>query len=202
MNLDELAAVYDALVADYRDLDDGVETFRSAMTAVFEGWTGSAKLACSTYGGQLVDFVNGERDIARDLAAALLAHATILHTARQNWVKLADGLVEAVRKKQHQVDETIQTEVLDRITPYAEHRPTPPPPPLDLPRSRRTPACWSRRTPRPASAVGSTSARRSPGSPAARTSAPGWTPSASGSRRCRSAGRASCGRRRCGPRPG
>ncbi|MFF1614783.1 hypothetical protein ACFVYA_44080 [Amycolatopsis sp. NPDC058278] len=155
-----------------------------------------------------MDFVNGERDIARDLAAALLAHATILHTARQNWVKLADGLVEAVRKKQEddsnkllqivvtalgavftaalgvvtadtgealviglleyvadvateagkqaigggsyeeiadsyfdacrklqdQVDETIQTEVLDRITPYAEHRPTPPPPPLDLPR--------------------------------------------------------------------
>jgi hypothetical protein len=207
-SLDELAAVYDALVADYRDLDDGVEEFQSAMTAVFEGWTGSAKLACSTYGGRLVDFVNGERDVARDLAAALLAYATIMHTARQNWLKLADGLVEAVRKKQEddsnkllqiaitalaavftaalgvvtagtgeaalvglleyvadvsaeagkqalggdtyeeiadsyfkacrelqdQVDETIRTEVLDRITPYAEHRPTPPPPPLDLPR--------------------------------------------------------------------
>ncbi|WP_410673214.1 hypothetical protein [Amycolatopsis sp. cmx-4-68] len=98
-SLSDLSAVFSALTANYHHLGEGVEQFQSAMTAVLEGWTGSAKLACSTYGGRLADFVESEREIARDLAAVILAYAAILHNARENWLRLAEGLVEAVKKK-------------------------------------------------------------------------------------------------------
>jgi len=94
-SLPELGEVYETLLKNYFEIDDHVEQFHAAMTAIFSGWTGSAQLACSSYGGAVTDYVNGERDVLKVVAACLLSYGAIIHSARHDWVGLVDKYASA-----------------------------------------------------------------------------------------------------------
>lgn len=102
-SIPELGTVYETLLKSHYEIDDHMEQFQAAMTAIFAGWTGSAQLACSTYGGAVLDFVNGERDVLKTVAACLLSYGAIIDAARRDWVGLVDKYVSACA--QHEEDE-------------------------------------------------------------------------------------------------
>ncbi|MFD1152328.1 hypothetical protein [Saccharothrix hoggarensis] len=97
--LDEIGAVYEALVRNSREIDNGMEEFQVGCANAFRNWTGSAQEACAKYGGALMDYVNDERDAAERLAAVLLAYGGIVKSARDDWLRLADQFVDALRQK-------------------------------------------------------------------------------------------------------
>ncbi|PRY41299.1 hypothetical protein [Umezawaea tangerina] len=98
-SLDDVAAVYEALVRNTRDIDDGVEAFQTACGNIFRNWEGRAQEACAMYGARLMDYVNDERDVTTRLAAAVLAYGAIIKSAREDWVKLANQFLDALAQK-------------------------------------------------------------------------------------------------------
>lgn len=97
--LDEVGAVYEALVRNSREIDDGMENFQSGCTNTFRNWTGAAQKACADYGGALMDYVNDERDRGTRLAATVLAYGSIIKAAREDWLKIANQFIDALRQK-------------------------------------------------------------------------------------------------------
>ncbi|HEX8864041.1 MAG TPA: hypothetical protein VF821_00155 [Lentzea sp.] len=98
-SLDDIGAIYEALIRNGRGLDDGMEGFQSACDNTFRNWTGEAQAACARYGGDVMSYINDERDVITGLAGAVLAHGAIIKSAREDWLKLVDQFLDALGKK-------------------------------------------------------------------------------------------------------
>lgn len=79
-----IEALYGVVNEVWMQSDDGINAFESGMGKVLSHWDGDASNECATYVGNIVGFVNNERDCLVTLARGLVAYAAIIQEARRS----------------------------------------------------------------------------------------------------------------------